>query len=142
MSKQRILIVTLFISLIANAFFIGFAVTRMVDAPEGARKGGILHGVGARLTRNLDDPARQQIADALEALNPQYQQIRQNRRDNYQKLRELLAVSEPDRGAIETVLVEMREQSSGLVLTVHEEAVEAILKLPADQRAGIPDDNE
>lgn len=142
MNKQRILILTLFVSLLVNAFFIGFAVTRMMDAPEGARKGGILHGVGARLTRNLDEPSRLQVTQALEALDPQYQDVRQKRRDNYQKLRQLLSVPEPDRGEIDTVLITMRDQSSGLVATVHEEAVEAILKLPADQRAALPDTNQ
>lgn len=135
MSKQRLLIVTLFISLLANAFFIGFGATRLMDDEAQNRKGGILRAVSARLTQDLDEPARQQVADALQALEPQYQQLRQNRRDNYQKLRQLLADPAPDQEAISSVLVTLREQSSGLVATVHEEAVEAILTLPADQRA-------
>ena len=135
MSKQRILIVTLFVSLLANAFFIGFGATRLMDNQAESRKGGILRAVSARLTQNLDEPARLQVADALQTLDPQYQQLRQNRRDNYQKLRRLLAEPAPDQQAIATVLVELSEQSSGLVATVHEEAIAAILKLPSEQRA-------
>lgn len=142
MSKQRILIVTLFISLLVNAFFIGFAATRMVDAPDGVRKGGILHGVSHRLTRNLDEADRDEVAAALEALDPQFQDLRQKRRDNYQKLRQLLSASEPDREQIDTVLVTMQDQSSELVTVVHQEAVEAILKLPADRRAALPDTDQ
>ncbi|MEX3008639.1 periplasmic heavy metal sensor [Hoeflea sp. TYP-13] len=141
MSKQRILIVTLVVSLLANGFFIGFAATRLLDAPEEKKRGGILRGVGARLARNLDEPARQQIADALDSLNPQYQDSRKERHENYQRLRGLLAAPEPDRAAIAAVLVQMKDQSSDLVLMVHEKAVEAILEMPADQRAQIPDEN-
>ncbi len=135
MSKQRLLITALFVSLLANAFFIGFGATQLMDNETESRKGGILRGVSARLTQDLDAPARQQVADALHALDPHYQQLRQDRRDNYQKLRQLLAQPAPDQLAISAILVDMSEQSSGLVATVHEEAIEAILKLPADRRA-------
>ncbi|MEM9104594.1 MAG: periplasmic heavy metal sensor [Pseudomonadota bacterium] len=142
MSKQRLLIVALFISLLANAFFIGFGATRLMDDETESRRGGILQAVSARLTQNLDEAARQQVADALQTLDPQYQQLRQGRRDNYQKLRQLLSDSEPDQEAISTVLADMRDQSSDLVATVHEEAVETILKLPADRRAQISGDGQ
>ncbi len=142
MSKQRILIVTLFVSLLANAFFIGFGATRLIETREDSRKGGILRLVSARLTENLDDPARQQVAVALEALDPQYQQLRNDRQDNYRKLRALLAEPAPDQPAVSALLLEMREQSSGLVSTVHETAIAAILDLPADQRAQLSEQRQ
>ncbi|MDA4844119.1 periplasmic heavy metal sensor [Hoeflea poritis] len=141
MSRQRLLIGTLVVSLLANAFFIGFAATRMLDEPDTKRQGGILRGVSHRLTKNLDEPARLQIAGALDAVTPQYEESLQARRENYSRLRGLLAASEPDRAAIDTVLGDMTEQSSGLVLAVHEEVIEAILELPANQRAQIADEN-
>ncbi|WP_136659036.1 periplasmic heavy metal sensor [Nitratireductor sp. XY-223] len=139
MSRQRILIVTLVASLLANAFFIGFAATRMLDEPASKRQGGILRGVSHRLTKNLDEDARQQIAGALEVVTPQYKASLEARRENYSHLRGLLAASEPDRSAIDAVLGDMTQHSSELVLTVHEEVVEAILELPDDQRAQIAD---
>ena len=141
MSRQRILIGTLVVSLLANAFFIGFAATRLLDEPDDKRQGGILRGVSHRLTKNLDEPARLRIAGALGAVTPQYEESLQARRENYSRLRSLLAASEPDRAAIDTVLGDMTEQSSELVLTVHEEVIDAILELPASQRAQITDEN-
>ncbi|WP_419912122.1 periplasmic heavy metal sensor [Hoeflea sp.] len=141
MSRQRILIVTLVVSLLANAFFVGFAATRMLDQPEIKRQGGILRGVSHRLTKNLDEPARLQIAEALEAVTPQYEESLQARRENYSKLRSLLAETDPDRGAIDAVLADMTQHSSQLVITVHEEVVKAILELPQNQRAQIADEN-
>ena len=141
MSRQRILIGTLVVSLLANAFFIGFAATRLLDEPDNQRHSGILRGVSHRLTKNLDEPARLRIAGALDAVTPQYEESLQARRENYSRLRGLLAASEPDRAAIDTVLGDMTEQSSGLVLAVHEEVIDAILELPASQRAQISDEN-
>lgn len=141
MSRQRILIGTLVVSLLANAFFIGFAATRLLDEPDNQRQSGILRGVSHRLTKNLDEPARLRIAGALDAVTPQYEESLQARRENYSRLRSLLAASEPDRTAIDTVLGDMTEQSSGLVLAVHEEVIDAILELPANQRAQITDEN-
>ncbi|MEM6462806.1 MAG: periplasmic heavy metal sensor [Pseudomonadota bacterium] len=142
MSTQRILILALFVSLVANAFFIGFAGTRVIDAGETVRRGGILHNVGARMTHNLDEPAREQVAQALESLDPGYQKVRAERRENYRKLQQLLSAPEPDRQAIDTVLIEMTDQSTDLVLSVHQQAVDAILELPADQRLKIANQDQ
>jgi Spy/CpxP family protein refolding chaperone len=138
MSKQRILIVTLIGSLLANAFFIGFAAKRLFDEPADRQRAGILRAVGARLTKNLDEASRQTVAVKLDVLAPQYSDSLDKRRANYQQLRQLLAAPVIDNEAIEAVMIDMKNQSSDLVFTVHEKAVEAILDLPADTRARIP----
>ncbi len=137
MSRQRILNITLVISLLANAFFVGYAVSRFLDDPADRSRGGILRAVGARLTKNLDDDSRQQVSVALDALQPAYGETLEKRRDNYQQLRNLLAEPQANRTAIDAVIVDMQNQSSDLVLQVHEKAVDAILALPADKRAEI-----
>lgn len=138
MTKQRIIIIVLFVSLVANAFFVGFAATRILDAPEATQRSGILRAVAMRLTRNLDEDTRAGVAETLDALSPQYRESQQARRDNYEDLRVLLADPEPDRQAIDQLLAQMQEQSSKFVVLVHDKAVAEILELPAHKRAELP----
>ena len=139
MSRQRILNVTLVVSLLANAFFIGYAATRLLDNPADRSRGGILHAVGARMTKNLDDDARQQVSVALDELKPAYSEILDKRRDNYRQLRSLLAEPQVDREAVDGVIANLRNQSSELVFEVHDRAIDAIVALPAEKRAELAD---
>ncbi len=139
MSRQRILLVILFASLAANAFFIGYGATKMIDGAQNKQRGGILRGVGKHLTRNLDDPYREQIIEKLDSLDPTYRQIVQQRHQNYADLRRLLAQPEIDQAAVDTRLAALADLSSELVLVVHKKAVEAIVSVPLSERVKLVD---
>ena len=138
MTKQRIIILVLFVSLVANAFFVGFAATRVFDTPDEKQRTGILRAVAARITKNIDEESRAGVAATLDELTPQYRENQQARRDNYEKLRLLLAEQQPDQEAIDQLLQQMQTQSSQFVVLVHDKAVAEILKLPAEKRAELP----
>ncbi len=141
MSTQRTLFVALVVSLLANAFFIGFAATRWLGPPTEQARGGILHAVGGRLTGNLDEDSQERVAFALDRLEPDYRSNLAQRREDYRQLRALLAEAEVDRRAVDAVVDTMKNRSSELVVMVHEKAIDTILELPPEQRAVISGDD-
>ena len=141
MKRQRILLITLAISLLVNAFLIGIAAKGFLDGRQQSERTNIVQAVGARLTKNLEPEVRESVAISLEPLTPVHAKVLEQRRAHYQKLRELLSQTDVDVPAIQAVLDEMKMQSANLVDQVHDQAVQSILELPPATRAGIAGSN-
>jgi len=137
MKYRRTLLAILAVSLVANAFFIGYLGSQFYGRHAGENKSRYLSAVGMRLTKNLDASARKQVMSRLDEALPQYRALSEGRREAYAKLRDLLAAPQPDRAAIEALLADMRQKSAVLQVRVMNWAVDAVADLPAEQRRSL-----
>ncbi len=135
MKSWRTIIVLLFFSLAANAFFVGYGISQYDFSASEKKRGGMLHAIGMRLSKNIEEPYKQQILDGFEQINPDYKAMIEERRESYARLRTLLAEPDVDAKAVDDVLTDLRAQSENLQVLIQDQTVKVILALPAEQRA-------
>lgn len=135
MKSWRTIIVLLFLSLAANAFFVGYGISQYDFSGSEKKRGGMLHAIGMRLSKNIEDPYKQQVLDGFEQISPDYKALIRERRENYGKLRALLAEPTVDGKAVDDVLADLRRQSENLQVLIQDQTVKVILALPPEQRA-------
>ncbi|MEP3280442.1 MAG: periplasmic heavy metal sensor [Stappiaceae bacterium] len=137
MKSWRTIVILLFLSLAGNAFFIGYGISQHEFSRSDKKRGSMLHAIGARLSKNMEAPYKQQVMDGIEQIRPQYRKAITERRQNYGKLRALLAEPDVNRKAVDEVLATLRSQSEELQALIQDQMVTVILALPAEQRANI-----
>lgn len=134
--KRRWPAVLLVASLILNGFLIGmFAVDYLKP-----HRGGFSADRSARFElRRIDDrlprAAVDSIAASLKPLEPQLEDRITRVRGIRAELMQLAAAPEPDRAAINAKLVELRAETAAMQETVQDATYDALLDLPAEDRA-------
>ncbi len=138
--RRRWPAVALVASLLLNGFLIGMFAT---DALRPHR-GGFTGERFARLElRRIDDRLPRQAADNIaETLKPLGATLDANvkrLRDIRAEIMRLAAQPEPDHAAIDAKLAELRAESAAMQEAVQKATYDALLGLPAEQRARLAD---
>ena len=135
--RRRIpwLFLSLAVSLVLNAFFIGAIATDIFrfSAAEKRRVNFELRWLEERLTP--EDFAA--VAAATGTATPDAERHFARLRALRQELGVLAAAREPDRAAIEAKLVEIRAEQSAMVAGLQATVIDALLALPASARAAL-----
>jgi hypothetical protein len=132
--------VALVASLVLNGFLIGMLATGAL-----APKRGVFNGERfARFElRRIDDklpkPAVDQIAATLMPLGPKIDERLTKLRAIRAEVMKLAAAPNPDRAAIDAKLIELRAETADMQEAIQRATYDALLGLPADQRAHLAD---
>jgi uncharacterized membrane protein len=130
---SRALLAALLVSMLANAFLIGFLAERTMRASPMAPR-GLLHVEGRavidRLPADHQQHVRTQMKEFAPELRPQWAQLRQLRSE----INALAAAGEPDVAAIEQKFAEVRAVTTQVQARVQNRLLAAVLKLPPDAR--------
>ncbi|MGH6925058.1 MAG: periplasmic heavy metal sensor [Propylenella sp.] len=138
--KRRWPAVLLVASLVLNGFLVG-----MVAADSLKPRGGWFSG--ERLTRfelrrfdeRLSKDAVETIAAQLRPLAPQLDERIERLRAIREEIMRLAAAPEPDRAAIEERLAALRDEGAAMQEAVQQSTYDALLALPAAERARLAD---
>ena len=139
--RRRWPAVALIASLVLNGFLIGLVATDFFRPHRGGFSGERfarfeLH----RFDDRLPKPAVDKIAAALVPLAPALDQDIAKLRGIRAEIMRLAAQPSPDRGAIDAKLAELRTQSAAMQEGTQKATYDALLGLPADQRARLGED--
>ena len=140
-SCRRWLSVAFFVSLVANLFFAGLVVGRILHP-------GFLFGGGAyvrefgpmagraiqRLIGPLDEADRRAVIDDLKGHSDAFASLNRALRDQRHVLIGLLRADSFDRKAVDDALVELRRRSDAMQSAMETAVADAIQKLPASAR--------
>lgn len=130
---SRTLLAVLLVSLVANAFMLGYLAERALSSTP-QRPGGLLRvesrTVIDRLPPDHQQRIRAQMNELAPQLRPHWAQMRQLRAD----INALAAAPEPDPRAIEQKLAEVRRVTNEVQARVQGELFASVLELPPDVR--------
>jgi uncharacterized membrane protein len=134
--KQRWPAVLLVASLVLNGFLIGMIA---VDYFKPHRGGFSAERMTRFELRRLDDHlskgAVENIAASLKPLETQLEERLAHLRALRAELMQLAAVASPDRAAIDAKLAELRTETNAMQEAVQKSTYDALLSLPAEDRA-------
>ncbi|HZP21050.1 MAG TPA: periplasmic heavy metal sensor [Bauldia sp.] len=135
--RRRFLVVALIASLAVNAFLVGVVATEFLGITDMFRP----HGERAVsfelrwLQGRLSDASLERVRSAIDAARPRAEarldRVRQLRRE----LGILVAAPQPDRAAIDAKLRDIRAELDLMATEVQKVSMDALLALPAAERA-------
>lgn len=140
MRKWRWPAVALVASLVLNGFLIGMLVTDAFVPHRGAFNGERFARFELRrIDDNLPKAAVDRIAASLKPLGPQIDGRLGKLRAIRAEVMHLAAAPTPDRAAIDAKLTELRAETADMQEAIQRATYDAVLGLPADQRAHLAD---
>jgi hypothetical protein len=139
-AKWRWPAIALIASLVLNGFLIGMLVTNAFAPHRGMFNGERFAKFELRrIDSKLPKPAVDQIAASLKPRGPKIDERLGKLRAIRAEVMRLAAAPMPDRAAIDAKLLELRTETSDMQEAVQRATYDALLGLPADQRAHLAD---
>jgi len=135
--KYRWLGAGLIASLALNAFFIGAAATDVLRVGKDGDhpRGGVLRYELRWLAGQLPPDAMEKVEAAVAAGKPEAQRHIERLRELRSKLGDLVAMTDPDRAAIDAILADIRGELTAMVGEAQAITMDSLLDLPAETRA-------
>ena len=128
-------------SLVLNGFLIGMLATNALAPKRGAFNGERFARFELRRIDNrLPKPAVDQIAAALKPLGPTVDERLARLRAIRAEIMKLAGAPDPDRTAIDAKLTELRAETADMQEAIQRATYDAVLGLPADQRAHLAEE--
>ena len=138
--RRRWPAVALVASLVLNGFLIGLLATDALRPQRGPFTGERFARFELRrFDDRLPKDAVDQISATLKPLGSQIDERLAKLREIRAEIMRLAAAPEPDRAAIDAKLAELRAESAAMQDAVQKATYDALLGLPADQRAHLAD---
>ena len=135
--RRRWPAVALVASLVLNGFFIGMLVADALKPRRGftgERMAGIeLRRIDQRLSEDAVETIAAEVRPLAPALNERITRLRAIR----EEIMQLAAEPDPDRTAIDERLAALRAEAAAMQEAVQQATYDALLELPADERAGL-----
>lgn len=137
--RRRWPAVALVASLVLNGFFLGMIVADSLK-PHRVFNGERLAGIELRrFDERLSETAVNAIAGELGPLAPQLDEHIRRLRAIREQIMQLAAAPDANRGAIDERLAALRAEASAMQEAVQKATYDALLQLPADERAPLAD---
>jgi len=128
--------VALVASLVLNGFLVGMVATDALRPHRGALTGDRFARFELRrFDERLPKEAVERIAATLQPLGPQIDERLTKLRAIRAEIMRLAAAPQPDRAALDAKLAELRSESAAMQAAVQDATYDALIALPADQRA-------
>ena len=138
--RRRWPAVALVASLVLNGFLVGMLATDALRPHRGAFNGErYVRFELRRFDDRLLQPAVDTIAAALKPLGPALDERLAKLRAIRAEIMRLAAEPVPDRAAVDAKLAELRAESAAMQEAVQKATYDALIGLPADQRARLAD---
>ena len=138
--RRRWPAVALVASLVLNGFLLGMIVADSLR-PHRAFNGERLAGMELRrFDERLSENAVNAIAGELRPLAPELDEHIRRLRAIREEIMQLAAEPDANRGAIDERLAALRAEASAMQEAVQQATYDALLKLPAEDRAGLAND--
>lgn len=127
-------------SLVLNGFLIGLMTVDSVRPHRDPDRPRAVSFELRRLAERLPQQAVDEIAQELEPLGPKLRTRFDRFRAIREEIRQLAAEPQPDRAAIDERLLALRAEATAMQEEVQRATYDALLKLPAETRAGLAGD--
>lgn len=138
--RRRWPAVALVASLVLNGFLVGLVATDALRPHRGVFNGERFARFELRrFDEKLPKEAVDSIAATLKPLAPQIDERLAKLREIRADIMRLAAAPEPDRAAIDAKLGELRAETAAMQEAVQRATYDALIGLPADQRAHLAD---
>jgi uncharacterized membrane protein len=135
--RQGLLAISVALNLFVVGLAIGYAVTHGPFAREAPRERSILDFELRAYGLALPEAERDAVRARVEEIAPLVRERRARLREIRAEIAAMLVAPDPDRGAIEDRLVEIRRITSETQALVQERALESLLALPDPIRQGL-----
>jgi hypothetical protein len=136
--RRRWPAVALVVSLVLNGFLIGMVVADSLKPRRGGFSGERLAGIELRrLDDRLSPGAVDRISAEVRQIAPALDERIKALRTIREEIMRLAAEPDPDRQAIGARLDALRAEAAAMQEEVQEATYDALLKLPADERASL-----
>ena len=140
-SRRSVLLV---VSLLLNGFLVGMLLTDQVRSqkPPGSSASRVVGFEIRRMAERLPEEGVERIRAELQTSAPAAHQRLERLRRMRAEINALAAAPQPDRGAIDARLAELRAEVSAMQADVQKATFDALLKLPPEMRSGLAEERQ
>ncbi|MCG8414582.1 MAG: periplasmic heavy metal sensor [Pseudomonadales bacterium] len=133
MSRHKLLIIGLVVSLGINLFLVGGIAMRLNNMRDFANSRPFPPNVGW-IIRDLEDSRQQELLETLEPLGEEISPYRRAMFEAQRRVNRLMSASEYDATELEAAFAELREAAQNYTTLTHEQTLQVLNQLSEEER--------